>query len=218
MLKGHVFQSQTFQNEAFAHFINTFLNGISGITKGCELSNTQNSVSIGAGYFCIYGRFLQIIGNEIISDISNSGYYSLVCEIDLDKVNTDEQLNQADIKLVRSTTEYPTMTQEDLDANGKVYQYEFARFRVIDGNITDFTDRRTFLRVSSIYSQLLAHFDAVMDEKSADADALLQQIQNELASIEDESIFLLKSQIQKGTEIPSTLPDDTIYIQVFDDE
>ena len=107
MLKGHVFKFQTFANEAFAHFINTFLQGNMGITKGCNLSKTSNSVTISAGYFCVMGRFLEIVGNETISDITNTGYYQLICEIDLSQTNTTSELNQALIKLVRNANTYP---------------------------------------------------------------------------------------------------------------
>ncbi len=217
MIKGHVFQSQTFHNEAFAHFINTFLNGYSGITKGCEISHTDNSVSIFDGYFCVAGRFLQIIGNETKSDLTKSGYYSLVCEIDLDKINTEDELKQVDIKTIVSQNTYPNLIQEDLDNGGKVYQYEFARFRIIDEKIAEFIDRRTFLKISSIYAQLSEQFNSIMQEKSRNADELIENLQQELSEVEDQSIFLLKSQIQVGTDIPTTLADNTIYIQVFDE-
>ena len=145
MLRGHVFKFQTFANEAFAHFINTFLQGNMGVTKGCELGNTIDSATIGAGYFCVMGRFLEIIGNETIEDITNTGYYNLVCEIDLSKTNTKSELNQATIKVVRNTSGYGNLTKEDLFEGGSIYQYEFARFRVAEAGITDFEDRRTFL-------------------------------------------------------------------------
>ena len=89
MLKGHVFNLQTFTSEAFALFIDKFLNGRSGVAKGCALSNTANSATIGEGYFVVRGRFLQIISGETISNITTNGYYSLVCEIDLSKTNKD---------------------------------------------------------------------------------------------------------------------------------
>ena len=85
MLKGHTFNLQTFTSEAFALFIDKFLNERCGVAKGCDLSNTSNSVTIGEGYFVIRGRFLQIISNNTISDISTNGFYSLICEIDLSK-------------------------------------------------------------------------------------------------------------------------------------
>ena len=64
MLKGHVFNLQTFTSEAFALFIDKFLNGRCGVAKGCSLSNTTNSATIGEGYFVVRGRFLQIISGE----------------------------------------------------------------------------------------------------------------------------------------------------------
>ena len=216
MLRGHVFKFQTFEDKAFAHFINTFLQGNMGVTKGCELSNTSNSVSVGAGYFCVMGRFLEILGSETIEDITNSGYYTLVCEIDLTKVNTKTELNQAVIKVIQNASAYATLQQEDLFGEGNIYQFEFARFRVVDSNIINFTDRRTFLNIKSLYEQILANFDKILDSKSEEADILLQQIKDELNSIVDSSAFVLKSQIQVGTEIPTELEEGTIYFQVFD--
>ena len=187
MLRGHVFKFQTFANEVFAHFINTFLQSNMGITKGCALSNTNTSVSIGAGYFCIYGRFLEIIGNETITDITNTGYYRLICEIDLSKVNTTTVLNQAEIKVIRGTSDYPTLTKENLDSGGNIYQYEFARFKVTESGITEFTDARTYLNFESIYDQITTNFQTLFNTKSDDADNLLQEIQDELDSIVDRS-------------------------------
>lgn len=151
MLKGHVFNLQTFTSEAFAITFDKTLQGRCGVLQGCALSNTSNSVTIGAGYFVVKGRPLQVIGSETISNISNTGFYSLVCEIDLSKVNTEETLNQAGIKTVYNASTYPTLTQQDLFNGGTVYQYEFARFRVANGGITDFTDRRTYLNFDTLY-------------------------------------------------------------------
>ena len=185
MLRGHVFKFHTFANEAFAHFIDTFLEGNMGITKGCELSNTNNSVTIGAGYFCIKGRFLEIVGTETISNISDNGYYSLVCEIDLTKINTKAELNQATIKLVKGTSEYPTLTREDLINDGNVYQFEFARFKVVNSAITDFTDRRTFLNFDSIYSNINSRFSVLLD-----------QLIEEMTGVQDRTGLMLADDIQ----------------------
>lgn len=212
MLRGHVFKFQTFANEVFAHFINTFLQGNMGVTKGCALSNTTDSVSIGTGYFCIYGRFLEIIGTETISDITNTGYYRLVCEIDLSKVNTTSTLNQAQIKIIRGQSAYPTLTQDNLDNGEDVYQYEFARFKVTENGITEFTDARTFLDFSSIYTQISNDFTTLFDTKSDAADALLQDIQDELASIEDRSGLITKNGgiITGDLEVLGSLETDTL--------
>ena len=76
MLKGHVFNLQTFTSDAFAITFDKVLQGRSGILKGCNLSNTNNSITISEGYFIVRGRTLQIVGNETISNLTNNGYYS----------------------------------------------------------------------------------------------------------------------------------------------
>ena len=164
MLKGHVFNLQTFTSEAFALFIDKFLNGRCGVAKGCELSNTSNSATVGEGYFVVRGRFLQIISGETISNITANGYYSLVCEIDLSKTNTADALNQAAIKAISSTSSYPTLTQQDITGIGTVYQYEFARFKVESGSITNFTDKRTFVDFTTIYDVIQNEAQGVLDD------------------------------------------------------
>lgn len=190
MLKGHVFSLQTFGNECFALFIHEFLGGNSGVVKGCKLSNTTNSVTISSGYFVIQGRFLQIIDNESISNITNDGYYSLICEVDLSKTNTIEQLNQAIIKLISNSSAYPTLTKQNLNDGVNIYQFEFARFRVQSGSITNFTDTREFLNFESIYDE----------------------IRTIIEGIEDESIFVLKSggTIDGNLEVTGNIISDSI--------
>lgn len=192
MLRGHVFKFQTFANEAFAHFIDTFLQGNMGVTKGCNLSKTNDSVTIGAGYFCVMGRFLEIVGNETISNITNTGYYQLICEIDLTKTNTSSELNQAVIKLIRNTSAYSNLTKEDLFNGGTLYQYEFARFKVTEQGIIDFSDRRTFLNLTSLYSQINSNFNSLFNAKDQQAEALLEEIRQELENVIDGSAYLLK--------------------------
>lgn len=193
MLRGHVFKFQTFANEAFAHFIDIFLQGNMGITKGCELSKTTNSVTIGAGYFCICGRFLEIIGNETIEDITNTGYYNLVCELDLSKTNTKSELNQAVIKTVRNTSGFGNLTKENLFEGGNIYQFEFARFKVTEVGIADFEDRRTFLNLESLYSLINKTFNQLFEQKNQESENLLEEIRQELLNITDGSAFLLKT-------------------------
>ena len=171
MLKGETFNQQTFTSDAFALFIDRFTNKQSGVMIGCELSNTNTSVTIAEGYFLIRGRFLRIISGVTLSDISTDGFYSLVCEIDLSKTNTAEQFNQGAIKTIYGASAYPTLTQQDITASGEVYQFEFARFKVESGSITDFTDRRTYVEYGKI----------------------LTLVQTELSNIENQSNVSLKS-------------------------
>ena len=185
MLKGHVFDLQTFTSNAFALFIDKFLNKQSGVATGCTLSNTNNSVTIADGYFVIKGRFLQIISGATISNINTDGFYKLICEIDLSKTNTTDTLNQAEIKTVYNASAYPTLTQQDLtEGNGSVYQYEFARFKVESGVITNFTDKRTFVS----YGQILT------------------LVQNELDALEQQSNVSLKSDFAVVDAVVPTYP------------
>ena len=212
MLKGHTFNLQTFTSEAFALFIDKFLNGRSGVANGCNLSNTSNTATIGEGYFVVRGRFLQIISNVTVANITNNGFYSLVCEIDLSKTNTEDTLNQAEIKVVYGASNYPILTQQDITAGGTVYQYEFARFKVENGSITNFTDRRTYVDFQSIY-------DAI----EAETDAKLEEVQQALDDILDRSAFVLKENVgtivtknySRGTTAPTGGSDGDIYDQYF---
>lgn len=212
MLRGHVFKSQTFANEAFALFIDTFLQGNMGIVKGCELSNTNNSATIGEGYFCVKGRLLEILGNETIN-VTENGYYSLVCEIDLTKENTKDDFKQGSIKIIKSTSSYPTLTKQDLNNGGTLYQYEFARFRVTDTGVTDFTDTRTFLDFNSIYEII-----------NATVQELINTLEQEIQNVEDGSAYVLKTEIgtiasknySRGTAVPTGGQDGDIYDQYFD--
>ena len=182
MLKGETFSLQTFTSEAFALFIDRFANEQCGVMTGCALSNTANSVTIGDGYFLIRGRLLRIISNVTVSSITTDGYYSLICEIDLSKTNTISEFNQGAIKVISGVSDYPSLTQQDITEDGTVYQYEFARFRVSSGSVTDFVDRRTFVDYGNI----------------------LALISNELTNLENQSNVCLKSDFVTVTAILTT--------------
>ena len=46
MLRGHVFDEQLFSSECFALFIDTFLAKHCGVVKGCNLSNSNDSITV----------------------------------------------------------------------------------------------------------------------------------------------------------------------------
>ena len=181
MLIGYTFDEQLFTSEAFRKFQDTFLNKNNGVINGCTLSSTNNSVSITDGWFVIRGALLREQGGTTLN-VTDNGYYSFVCEIDLSKENTETSLLQATFKLIKGTNTYPTLTQQDITNGGTLYQYEFARFRKNDAGITEFTDRRTFL-----------NFDSIYDKIEDDAQELITQIQQELQNVEDGSAYLLKT-------------------------
>ena len=190
MLKGHVFAGQIFGNQIFALFINTFLNGRNGISnnykEGMPVTYSNNNIHIGSGAICIQGRFLEEdTGRDITADTDNQ-YCSLVIEVNLDESNTDSNFLQADYKILKNARTYPALTQNNIVKNNSgVYQYELARFRTSSSGITDFQDLRTFLDLQSIY-----------DKNEEEFQEILTRLEEELASVEDESAYFLNSRLK----------------------
>lgn len=187
MLKGYVFSKQLFENPIFALFINTFLDGQNGISNnyknGMAISYSGSNITISSGAVCIQGRFLGEDTSTTLNAGTSNLYCKLVIEIDLDKQNTETELNQASYKIVTSGTGYPNLTQTNIVKNNTgIYQYELARFRTVSSGITDFQDMRTFLDFDSIYEQIQLNYQSVLDE-----------LQQELANVKDGSDYLLKS-------------------------
>lgn len=187
MLKGHVFSKQLFGNPIFALFINTFLNGINGVSNnyknGMAVTYSGSTVTVDSGAVCIQGRFLEEDTYTTLSVGTNTAYCKLVIEIDLDKENTESEFTQASYKIVTSTSGYPNLTQSNIVKNvAGIYQYELARFRTGASGITEFQDMRTFLDFTSIYEQITQEYQNV-----------LEQLEEELSSVEDGSAYLLKT-------------------------
>lgn len=187
MLKGHVFSKQLFEHPIFALFINTFLNGENGVSNnyknGMQVTYSGSTLTVDSGAVCIQGRFIEEDTSTQIATGTNNAYCKLVIEIDLDKQNTESQLNQVAYKVITSASGYPTLTQTDIVKNiSGIYQYELARFRTTASGITDFQDMRTFLDFSTIYAEIRKEYKQV-----------LQELQDELASVVDGSDYLLKS-------------------------
>lgn len=187
MLKGHVFSKQLFGNPIFALFINTFLNGINGVSNnyknGMAVTYSGSTVTVDSGAVCIQGRFLEEDTYTSLSAGTNTAYCKLVIEIDLDKENTESEFTQASYKIITSTSGYPSLTQSNIVKNvAGIYQYELARFRTSASGITEFQDMRTFLDFTSIYEQITQEYQNV-----------LEQLEEELEGVEDQSNVLLKT-------------------------
>ncbi len=187
MLKGHVFSKQLFGNPIFALFINTFLNGINGVSNnyknGMKPTASGTTITIDSGAVCIQGRFLEEDTYTSVPVGTESAYCKLVIEIDLDKENTDSDFAQGVYKIVKSSSSYPNLTQTNIVKNvSGIYQYELARFKTSASGITEFQDMRTYLDFDSIYDQMTEEYRSV-----------LQQLQEELAGVESQSNVLLKT-------------------------
>ena len=189
MLKGHVFSKQLFENHIFALFINTFLNGENGVSdnylNGMEVTYSGSNITVASGAVCIQGRFIEEDNSTTLNVGTSNLYNKLVIEIDLNKQNTETALNQVSYKIITSSSGYPNLTQSDIVKNNAgIYQYELARFRTNASGITDFQDMRSFLNFESIYQKI-----------EVDYQNVLEQLEEELASVEDGSAYVLKNNI-----------------------
>ena len=168
MLKGDVFANQIFENQIFALFMNTFLNGENGVCNGYKnsmaVTYSGSDITIDSGAICIQGRFLEEDTTSTITASTDNTFCKLVIEIDLDKVNTDEEFKQGYYKIIKGAGSYPALTQTDIVNNvSGVYQYELARFKAGTTGITDFVDMRTFIDFASIYAEIQQHIQDIDD-------------------------------------------------------
>ena len=212
MLKGHVFKEQVFGNHIFALFINTFLNGKNGVISnyknGMQVTYSNNTITIQNGVVCIQGRFLEEDTDTDLDAGTETAFCRLVVEINLDNTNTEEELTQASYKILKNTSNYPALTQTDIvNNNAGIYQFELASFKTSLNGITDFQDKRSFLDFQSIYTAIQNEFNVVLDE-----------LEEELAGVEDGSEFVLKSSIMSGTEEPDDEVGNNgdLYIQYLE--
>lgn len=185
MIKGFRFTNQLANAEVDARIHQEFLNKNDGIFYGMELSYTSNSITVAEGLCEIAGRPVAVIDSETVSAGTDNLYCLLILEIDLSKDSTKDVFNQASFKLLTSSTSYPSVTQQDINmynGSNNLYQLEFARFKSGTNGITEFKDTRKFLNFDGIYSQI-----------KAECQTIINQIKQELASVEDGSSYLLKS-------------------------
>lgn len=181
MLRGHVFEKQLFSNNCFALFIDTFLGQQCGVINGCvPTKESNNSISLTSGYFCIQGRFLQEDGGttfDIDSPEENDLYCKLICEIDLSKRNTASILNQAYYKIVTDENDYPELTKGLITEEGTIYQYEFCRFKNTSAGITDFSDTREFLDFDSIYTEVRNTLNLIKTNAERDINSITSDLE-----------------------------------------
>lgn len=133
MIKGITFDSQQVSAANFGHLTNVLIEKQSGITQGCEVTNDSANLYMAAGYILLCGRLVQIVGTQTISlETVASGelYCKAVFEIDLTKTNTSSSFLQGTIKTLTSSSGYPSVTQQDIDNGGTLYQWPIAQYHV----------------------------------------------------------------------------------------
>ena len=120
MLKGENYASQLYENWSNRLAFNTVLKGSCGIIEDfdneLEVTVSGSNVSIDSGVVIIKGG---IIRNTTLTTLSvqleANKYHSVVVEVDLSKVNTENDFLQGSIKIISNTGSYPTLTQQNIE-------------------------------------------------------------------------------------------------------
>lgn len=125
-----------------------------GVLTGCSMSVTSNSLSIQPGQLVASGRILTVDGVTQIqaNGIINEGYGQLVLTINLSNVSSD--VYNPDVSFVWSTTTtFPALTQDDINAGGTIYQIELAVVSVSGSNITGIVSSAPIATINDLIRQ-----------------------------------------------------------------
>lgn len=151
-IRGITFSRQTVSSNDDAHIYKVLLGGRNGKTKGCKMTFGTDDIYISEGYFFAANRLVEISSTETVtSPIVSAGveYCRLVFEIDLAKINSNTEFAQGYFKILSSSTNYPTLTQEDLEEGGVIYQLPFAKFQKSVAGIANFVSELEVVRTAT---------------------------------------------------------------------
>lgn len=120
MLKGENYASQLYENWSNRLAINTFLGGNCGIVSNfdneLEVTTAGSNVTIDSGVVIIKGGIIRNTTALTLSvQLEANKYHSVVVEVDLSQVNTENDFLQGSIKIISNTGSYPTLIQEDIE-------------------------------------------------------------------------------------------------------
>lgn len=194
MISGITFSEQLTTSADFAHFQNTFLNRANGITKGCEISQSDGNIYVQKGYFVVCGRFVRVVGIETIETpevLSGALYCKAVFEVDLTKTNSPEEFRQGSFKVLSSAEEYPTLRQEDLDADGTLYQMPWCQFVKNVNGITEFRDLRPIMNLESVWAAVSTQNTVYKGEFDTYFATQKKVVEQMIAELENQGYVLL---------------------------
>ena len=109
-----------------------------GIIQGCGISYSGANVTIGTGYYIVAGRLCKISAAETKVLTGTSGYARIIAAVDLSGTATEDTFSQATITVdyAATSTGFPSLTQEDVNWNGTLYQMELAVLTLGSGGAT----------------------------------------------------------------------------------
>lgn len=194
MQVGITFDKQLLTSRQHAHFQRLFLHSTDGITKGCEVSQSGNNVYVQKGFFVISGRFVEVTGVETIETppvTSGTLYCKVVYEVDLSKTNTESNFTQGQFKTLTNAAGYPSITQEDLDDNGTIYQMPFCQYTKTTEAVGSFRDIRPIFDIASVWAAISgnnATYKEEFDQYFSDQSAAIEQM---IADLQDQGYLLI---------------------------
>lgn len=116
-----------------------FLGGVSGVVAGCVVTlyaTNQLKVSDGWGFAC--GRVF-VIEEEIVVANTAAAKGRIIVNIDLENIAKPACL------ATQSAAVLPALVQEDINADGTVFQLALAQYDIVSNTITNLTDVRVML-------------------------------------------------------------------------
>jgi len=150
-IRGITFSKQVVSSNDDAHIYKILLGGRQGKTKGCNMTFGTDDIYISPGYFFVANRLVEISSIETVSTPVTTGttYHRLVFEVDLSKTNANTEFNQGYFKVLSSAAGYPSITQEDLEDGGNIYQLPFAKFTKSVSGIGSFVSELETIRYTN---------------------------------------------------------------------
>lgn len=120
MLKGENYSSQLYENWSNRLAFNTLLGGKCGVIENfdneLEVTSIGSNVTIDSGVLIIKGGIIRNTTSLTLSvQLEANKYHSVVVEVDLSQVNTQNDFLQGSIKIISNTGSYPTLTQQDIE-------------------------------------------------------------------------------------------------------
>ena len=110
-----------------------------GVLRGCGVTFTSNSITVGDGVFILAGGIISNDGADTITvtPTLTDGYVRLKCRVDMTQEALETGPGQVEwLTEFSTTTTFPALTQEDINGTGSIYEGEIAVLQIVSGNIT----------------------------------------------------------------------------------
>lgn len=185
------------------------------IISGCAVSQDgASAASIAAGVFFACGRLMYVTSPESIGIPSvpagQTQYMRVVFEVNLNQTNTETEFMQGSFKVLTDATDYPALTQEDINNGGTLFQMPFIKLRADSTGIISgsFADERTL-----VYS--VASLKQDVDGKAAAVHTHTTLAALEITgNVGTEDVQVVNVVIYSGTTPSATgKPNGTLFVK-----